>query len=131
MGLFFDIKISLEVARRRQTIFKMTKVYVGKLNYKAEKEDVEKMFEQYGPIEEVVIPTERETGRPRGFAFITYANEADAKDAIEGMNGKNFMDFDLQVNVARPRESGGGGYGGGGSGGSGGGGRSGGGYGGS
>ena len=35
-----------------------------------------------------MIPTERETGRPRGFAFITYANEADAKDAIEGMNGK-------------------------------------------
>jgi len=85
------------------------KVYVGKLNYDATESDIKKEFEQYGNIEEIVIPRDKETDRVRGFCFITYTNDADGHDAIDAMNNKEFMNMTLVVNVAKPRESGGGG----------------------
>jgi RNA recognition motif-containing protein len=109
------------------------KIYVGNLPFSAREEDVESLFAQYGEVVSVALPTDRETGRVRGFAFIEMSNE-DAAKAINALNGTDFGGRALNVNEARPREGGGGGggrgYGGGGNRGGGGGGYGGGGYGG-
>ena len=107
------------------------KLYVGNLPFKATQESLSEFFTQFGPVTEVFIATDRETGRSRGFAFVTMADDAAAKKAIEESNGKPFDGRNLTVNEARPPAAGGGGGRGGfGGGGGGGGGRSGGGYGG-
>ena len=113
-----------------------SKLFVGNLNFKTTREELEGLFGQVGQIREVFIPTERETGRPRGFAFIEFAEEADAQAAIERFNGYDLGGRALRVNAAEDRpprvgggprqfgggdRSGGGGYGGGGYGGGGGG----------
>lgn len=110
------------------------KIYVGNLPFSAREGDVESLFGQYGEVVSVAVPTDRETGRVRGFAFVEMSNE-DAAKAISALNGTDFGGRALNVNEARPREAGGGrGFGGGqgsrGGGGYGGGGYGGGGYGG-
>ncbi len=114
-----------------------SKVFVGNLNFKTTREEVQALFEQVAKTRDVFLPTERETGRPRGFAFVEYESEDDAKAAIEKFNGYEMGGRALRVNLAedRPRGGGGGGGrgfggGGGGYGGGGGGGYGGGGYGG-
>ena len=106
-----------------------SKIFVGNLDYNTRKEEVQGLFVQVGEIRDVFLPTDRETGRPRGFAFVEYANDEDAAKAIEKFNGYQLGGRALRVNAAedRPRGSGGGG---GGRGFGGGGGRGGGGYGG-
>lgn len=78
------------------------------------------LFSQYGEVVSCALPTDRETGRPRGFGFVEMSND-DAKKAIQSLDGKDFGGRSLRVNEAQPRESrgggGGGGYGGGGGGG--------------
>jgi hypothetical protein len=120
------------------------RIYVGNLPFSAREDDVRQLFAQYGEVVSVVLPTDRETGRPRGFGFVEMSSD-DAPKAIDALNGKDFGGRMLNVNQAREREErprgsyggggggyGGGGYGGGGYGGGGyGGGRGGGGYGGS
>jgi RNA recognition motif-containing protein len=111
------------------------KVFVGNLNFKTTRDEVESLFSQVGKPRDVFLPTERETGRPRGFAFVEFETEEEAKNAIERFNGYEMGGRALRVNLAeeRPRGGGGGGgrgYGGGGGGGYGGGGYGGGGYGG-
>lgn len=111
-----------------------SKVFVGNLNFKTTREEVQTLFDQVAKTRDVFLPTERETGRPRGFAFVEFESEDDAKAAIERFNGYELGGRALRVNLAedRPRGGGGGGgrgYGGGG-GGYGGGGYGGGGYGG-
>ena len=108
------------------------KLYVGNLPFKATQESLAEFFGQFGAVTEVFIATDRETGRSRGFAFVTMADDESAKKAIEESNGKPFDGRNLTVNEARPPATGGGGGGRGGfgGGGGGGGGRSGGGYGG-
>ena len=102
------------------------KLYVGNLNFRTTQESLEGLFSNYGEVQEVAIITDRETGRPRGFAFVTMANEEGGKQAIEGLNGQEFEGRTLNINEARPREQRGGGgggrggYGGGGGGGGGG-----------
>ena len=91
------------------------KIYVGNLPYQAREEEVQQLFAQYGEVLSVALPTDRETGRPRGFGFVEMA-PADAANAIAALNGKDFGGRALAVNEARARESGGGsrgGYGGG------------------
>jgi RNA recognition motif-containing protein len=121
------------------------RIYVGNLPFSAREDDVRQLFAQYGEVVSVVLPTDRETGRPRGFGFVEMSSD-DAPKAIDALNGKDFGGRMLNVNQAREREErprgsyggggggyggGGGGYGGGGGGyGGGGGGRGGGGYGG-
>jgi RNA recognition motif-containing protein len=111
------------------------RIYVGNLPFSAREEDVRQLFAQYGEVVSVVLPTDRETGRPRGFGFVEMSSE-DAPKAIDALNEKDFGGRALNVNQAREREErprgGGGGYGGGGGGygGGGGGGYGGGGYGG-
>jgi RNA recognition motif-containing protein len=101
-----------------------SKVFVGNLNFNTSREELETLFSQAGSISDVYLPTERETGRPRGFAFVTFNDESAAKDAITRFNGHDLGGRQLRVNEAedRPRTGGaprfsggqpGGGYGGG------------------
>jgi RNA recognition motif-containing protein len=107
-----------------------SKVFVGNLDYNTRKEEVQGLFAQVGEIRDVFLPTDRETGRPRGFAFVEYANDEDAAKAIEKFNGYQMGGRALRVNAAEDRPRGAGGGGGGRGFGGGGGGRGGGGYGG-
>jgi RNA recognition motif-containing protein len=83
------------------------KIYVGNLPFSATEAEIEKLFAEFGEVTSVALPTDRETGRPRGFGFVEMA-EGGAK-AIAGLNGKDFGGRALNVNEAQPRESGGGG----------------------
>jgi cold-inducible RNA-binding protein len=90
------------------------KLYVGNLSYSVTAKTLEDMFSQYGEVEDVHIPTDRSTGRPRGFAFVTMPNAAEAQKAITEVSGKQIDGRSVAVNEARPRDEGGGGGGGGG-----------------
>ena len=101
------------------------KMYVGNLSYDVTQEELQALFEAHGAVSDVFIVKDRESGRPRGFAFVTMAEKSAMDAAIEALNGADFMGRNLAINVARPREErpsgGAGGYGGGGRGGNGGG----------
>src|SRR5437879_3200055 len=103
-----------------------SKVFVGKLDFNTTRDEVQSLFSQVGAVRDVFLPNDRDTGRPRGFAFVEFENDEDAAKAIEKFNGYELGGRALRVNAAedRPRRSGGGGggYGGGGGGGYGGGG---------
>lgn len=103
-----------------------SKLYVGNLSYTTTEDSLRTAFAANGrTVKEVAIPSDRDTGRPRGFAFVTMGSDADAKAAITDMDGKDLDGRSLKVNEAqdRPPRSGGGPGGGGGHGGGGGGGR--------
>jgi cold-inducible RNA-binding protein len=91
----------------------MTNIFVGNLSYQTTETDLEAAFSAYGAVERVSIVRDRETGQPRGFAFVEMTDSAAAQNAINGMNGKQINGRTLNVNEARPREprSGGGGGG--------------------
>ncbi|HAV62007.1 MAG TPA: RNA-binding protein [Verrucomicrobiales bacterium] len=95
-----------------------TKLYVGNLSYKLTESDLHDAFAQHGSVVEAMLMTDRMSGRPRGFGFVTMATPEDAQKAIDAMNGAMLDNRALTVNLARPREErpggGGGGYGGGG-----------------
>ena len=97
------------------------KIYVGNLPFSAREEDIQSLFAQYGEVVSVALPTDRETGRVRGFAFVEMSND-DAAKAIASLNGTDFGGRALNVNEAKPREGGARSFGGGGQGGYGGGG---------
>lgn len=100
------------------------KIYVGNMAFSTTQDSLDALFSNYGQVQEVAVITDRDTGRPRGFAFVTMEDEG-GKQAIEALNGQEFEGRTLTVNEARPRENraGGGGGGGGYRGGGGGGGR--------
>jgi cold-inducible RNA-binding protein len=100
------------------------KMYVGNLSYDVTQEELQALFEAHGAVSDVFIVKDRESGRPRGFAFVTMETKESMDAAIEALNGADFMGRNLAINEARPREErpSGGGYGGGGRGGNGGGG---------
>jgi RNA recognition motif-containing protein len=100
----------------------MTKIYVGNLPFSADEGAVRDLFSQHGTVESVKIIMDRDTGRPRGFAFVEM-NNADASRAIQSLNGYSMGGRPLRVNEAQDRPPGGGGGGGGGRGPGGGGGR--------
>ncbi len=79
------------------------RIYVGNLSYNTEHESLQATFAEYGAVDEVYVPTDRDTGRPRGFAFVTMANDSEGSAAIEGLNGQNLDGRVLTVNEARPR----------------------------
>ena len=99
-------------------------IYVGNLPYTATEEDVTGLFAAYGPVERVKIITDRETGRSKGFAFVTLGDQSQLNAAIEALNGYDYQGRALRVNASEPKESkpggvgpnggggGGGGYGG-------------------
>ena len=91
------------------------KLYVGNMSFDTSEAEVRKAFEAHGQVDSVTIIMDRDTGRPKGFGFVEMSNDAEAKKAIEALNGKDFMGRTLNVNEARPRTDGprGGGGGGG------------------
>ena len=95
------------------------KIYVGNLSYNATEDSLRELFTQHGGVEEVSIITDRGTGRPRGFAFVTMPDSSEAQAAIAGLNGTDLDGRSLVVNEARSRTGGGGDGGGGGGGGGG------------
>lgn len=84
------------------------RLFIGNLPYAATDEDLRAYFAQVAEPTQVVRPLDRETGRARGFAFVEYAERADAEEAIRRFNGQVFMGRPLAVSEARARESGGG-----------------------
>src|SRR3954447_11620651 len=108
-----------------------TRLYVGNLSFNTTADGVRTAFQQLGTVSDVHLVTDRETGRSRGFSFVTMGSPEEAAKATEGMDGKTLDGRPLRVNEAEQRQPrGGGGGGGGGFRGGGGGGRGGGGYGG-
>jgi hypothetical protein len=89
-------------------------IYVGNLPFTATEEEVAGLFAAFGPVEKVKIVMDRETGRPRGFCFVTLSDTSKAKEAADAVNGQELGGRPLRVNPAEPRESKPGGFGGGG-----------------
>jgi cold-inducible RNA-binding protein len=90
------------------------KLYVGNLSFSTTEETLQAEFAAHGQVEEVAVITDRDTGRPRGFAFVSMANDNDGRNAIEALNGTEIDGRTITVNEARPKSNGGGGGGGGG-----------------
>lgn len=80
------------------------KLYVGNLPWSVNNDSLKEMFSPFGEVTEAVVIMEQGTGRSKGFGFVTFANEADAQKAIQGLNEKENEGRKLIVNVARPRE---------------------------
>ena len=79
-------------------------IYVGNLSYQVTEEDVSSIFAEYGTVKRVQLPTDRETGRMRGFGFVEMSSEAEESAAIDALDGAEWMGRDLKVNKAKPRE---------------------------
>ena len=88
-------------------------IYVGNLSYEVTEDDLNSVFAEYGTVKRVNLPTDRETGRLRGFAFVEMQTEDQENAAIEALDGAEWMGRDLKVNKAKPREDNSGGGGGG------------------
>ena len=89
-------------------------IYVGNLPYTATEEDVTGLFAAHGPVERVKIITDRETGRSKGFAFVTLGDQSQLNAAIEALNGYDYQGRALRVNASEPKENKPGGFSGGG-----------------
>ena len=99
------------------------RIYCGNLSFQSSQDDVRELFAAHGEVTDVHMVMDRETGRPRGFAFVEMATDEQAKAAIQALDGQSAGGRNLKVNEAQAREDrGGGGYGGGSRGGGGGGG---------
>jgi RNA recognition motif-containing protein len=93
----------------------MVNIFVGNLSYQTNQDELHAAFAQYGSVERVNIVTDRDTGQPRGFAFVEMTERRDAETAISQLNGAELNGRAMNVNEARPKPAGGGGgYGGGG-----------------
>ncbi|KST67606.1 MULTISPECIES: RNA recognition motif domain-containing protein [Mastigocoleus] len=79
-------------------------IYVGNLSYRATEADLRAVFADYGEVTRAVLPTDRETGRKRGFAFVDLAEEAQEDEAISELDGAEWMGRQIRVNKAKPRE---------------------------
>lgn len=96
-------------------------IYVGNMSYSTTEDALRELFEEHGAVDAARVITDRDTGRPKGFAFVEMSDETQARAAMEALNGKEIDGRALTVNEARPRGERGGGGGGGGRGGGGGG----------
>ncbi len=81
------------------------KLYVGNLSFDTTENDLQDLFEKHGQVTEVALINDRMTGKSRGFAFVTMADAAAAKAALEALNGKDVQGRALTVNEAREREA--------------------------
>jgi RNA recognition motif-containing protein len=80
------------------------KLYVGNLSYDTNEESLRRAFAQAGTVVSVDIIKDRDTGRTKGFAFVTMNNQEEAENAIKLWNGKSLDNREIKVNIARPRE---------------------------
>lgn len=78
-------------------------VYVGNLSFDVTQDDLNEAFAEYGTVKSTHLPTDRETGRKRGFAFVEMETEAEETAAIEALDGAEWMGRNLKVNKAKPR----------------------------
>ena len=89
----------------------MKKIYVGNFSFHMTEPELRALFEPYGAIESVSVATDRDTGRSRGFGFVSMTNDQEAEKAMEALNGKDSGGRALTVNEARPQAPRGGGGG--------------------
>lgn len=80
------------------------KIFIGNLSYETTEDELAAEFGTYGTVESVSIPSDKVSGRPRGFAFIEMSKRAEAEAAIEGLNGTQLKERTLVVNESRPRQ---------------------------
>ena len=80
-------------------------IYVGNLVYDVTSEDLTEVFSEYGTVKRVSLPTDRETGRPRGFGFVEMESDDQENVAIETLDGADWMGRQMRVNKAKPREN--------------------------
>jgi cold-inducible RNA-binding protein len=88
-----------------------SKIFVGNLSFETARDELERLFAEHGEIVDLVIPTDRMSGRPRGFAFVEFANDEQAAAAIQKLNGVELGGRNLRVDEATeraPRPAGGG-----------------------
>ncbi|MBU1670112.1 MAG: RNA-binding protein [Actinobacteria bacterium] len=79
------------------------KIYAGNLSYDTSDEDLRAAFAQFGTVDSADVISDRSTGRSKGFGFVEMSDPAEAKAAIDGLNGKDLGGRSLNVNEARPR----------------------------
>jgi len=80
-------------------------IYVGNLSYDVTEDDLNTVFADYGTVKRVYLPTDRESGRMRGFGFVEMSSDEEEDKAIETLDGAKWMGRDMKVNKARPREN--------------------------
>lgn len=80
-------------------------IYIGNLSYEVTEADLNSVFAEYGSVKRVQLPTDRETGRMRGFGFVEMGTDAEEQAAIDALDGAEWMGRDLKVNKAKPREN--------------------------
>src|SRR5687768_16438589 len=85
----------------------MTNIFVGNLSFRATQDDIYSAFAHYGAVERVNLVTDRETGQPRGFAFVEMTDRNEAENAIAQLNGAELLGRAMNVNEARPKTAGG------------------------
>ena len=79
-------------------------IYVGNLSYEVTEADLNEVFADYGSVKRVHVPTDKETGRPRGFAFVELSTKEEESNAIETLDGADWMGRTMKVDEARPRK---------------------------
>jgi RNA recognition motif-containing protein len=82
-------------------------IYVGNLSYEVREEDLKQVFAEYGTVKKVQLPTDRETGRMRGFGFVEMESDAEEEAAITALDNAEWMGRSLKVNKAKPKTDGG------------------------
>jgi RNA recognition motif-containing protein len=90
-----------------------SKLYVGNIPFTTSEDELRSVFQQHGPVASVAVITDRETGRPRGFAFVEMEDASSAQAAIRALDGSDMGGRNIRVNEAHDRRGGGGGGGGG------------------
>lgn len=80
------------------------KIYVGNMSYDVTQDELNDLFSEFGEVSTVKIIDDRDTGRPKGFAFVEMPKQAEAENAIKGLNEKEFKGRAIKVNQARPKE---------------------------
>lgn len=79
------------------------KLFVGSLAWETTEDELRELFAQYGDVEEAIIIMDRDSGRSKGFGFVTFTNGEDADKAVEALNGTDFKGRNIVVNEARPK----------------------------
>lgn len=79
-------------------------IYIGNLSFQATEDDLRSVFVEYGTVKRVSLPTDRETGRRRGFAFVDMDSESEEDAAIQELDGAEWMGREIRLNKAKPRE---------------------------
>lgn len=87
-------------------------MYVGNLPFKTSNDELQELFSNHGEVTDIYMPTDRDSGRPRGFAFVTMSSKEEMEAAIKALDGEELDGRALRINEAQPREERGGGGGG-------------------